>query len=106
MRPDTVRYLISEWHESIGHSLLIALGMPHSIADAMRDHDRPRPVPRPPKNLADVIYIANLMAGGKFEWLGRDSGVGAPENIELPIELIDLNVDVEKREKEMRSIFS
>lgn len=106
MRPDTVRYLISEWHESIGHSLLIALGMPHSIADAMRDHDRPRPVPRPPKNLGDVIYIANLMAGGKFEWLGRESGVGAAEKIELPIELIDLNDDVEKREKEMRSIFS
>lgn len=104
-RPDTVRYLISEWHESIGHSLLVALGMPHSVADAMRDHDRPRPVPRPPKSLGDVVYVANLIAGGKFEWLSRDADAGAAERIELPIELIDLNEDIQKREKEMRSIF-
>jgi HD-like signal output (HDOD) protein len=104
-RPDTVKYLITEWHESIGHSLLVALGMPHAIADAIRDHDRPRPVPRPPHNLADVVYIANLMAGGKFEWLNRDADAPAAERIELPIEFIDLAEDIEKREQEMRSIF-
>jgi HD-like signal output (HDOD) protein len=104
-RPDTVRYLITEWHESIGHSLLVALGMPHTIADAMRDHDRPRPVPRPPHNLADVVYVANFMAGGKFEWLSRDADAPAAEKIELPIEYIDLGEDIEKREQEMRAIF-
>lgn len=105
VRPDTVKYLISEWHESIGHSLLVALGMPHSVADAIRDHDRPRPIPRPPKNLGDVVYVANLMAGGKFEWLSRDSDAAAAEKVELPIEFFDLKEDIEKRQKEMRSIF-
>lgn len=104
-RPDTVRFLITEWHESIGHALLVALGMPHSIADAMRDHDRPRPVPRPPKNLTDVVYVANMIAGGKFEWLSRDSDAPAAERIELPNEYVDLAEDIEKRAKDMRAIF-
>ncbi|MBU1237056.1 MAG: HDOD domain-containing protein [Gammaproteobacteria bacterium] len=104
-RPDTIRYLITEWHESIGHSLLIALGMPHAIADAMRDHDRPRPIPRPPRNLADVVYVANVLAGGKFEWLSRDSDAAAAETVELPIEFVDMKADIETREKEMRAIF-
>jgi len=104
-RPDTVRYLITEWHESIGHSLLVALGMPHAIADAMRDHDRPRPVPRPPRNLTDIVYAANLMAGGKLEWLSRDADAPSAEKMELPMEYIDLSEDIEKRAKEMRAIF-
>jgi HD-like signal output (HDOD) protein len=104
-RPDTVRHLITEWHESMGHSLLIALGMPHAIADAMRDHDRPRPIPRPPRNLADVVYVANVLAGGKFEWLSRDSDAAAAETVELPIEFVDMKGDIETREKEMRAIF-
>ena len=104
-RPDTVRHLITEWHESIGHSLLIALGMPHAIADAMRDHDRPRPIPRPPRNLADIVYVANVLAGGTFEWLARDSDAAAAETVELPIEFVDMKADIETREKEMRAIF-
>jgi HD-like signal output (HDOD) protein len=105
VRPDTVRHLIIEWHESIGHSLLIALGMPHAIADAVRDHDRPRPVPRPPKNLADLVFVANFMAGGKFEWLSRDADAPAAETIELPNEYVDLFEEIDKRGKEMRSTF-
>ena len=104
-RPGTVKYLVTEWHESIGHSLLVALALPHSISDAVRDHDRPRPVPRPPKNLTDLVYVANLMAGGKYEWLTRDADAPSAERIELPIEYVDLAGEVNKREKEMRAIF-
>ena len=104
-RPDTVRYLITEWHESIGHSLLVALGMPHTVADAMRDHDRPRPIPRPLKTLSDVIYVANLIAGGKFEWLSRDSDAPSADRFELPIDFVDMVDDIEKRAKEMRAVF-
>jgi HD-like signal output (HDOD) protein len=104
-RPDTVRHLIIDWHESIGHSLLVALGMPHAIADAMRDHDRPRPVPRPPANLTDLVFVANLIAGGKFEWMSRDADMNAAEKIDLPPEYYDLNEDIEQRAKDMRAIF-
>lgn len=68
LRPDTAKYLVLRWHEAVGHALAVALGMPDEIADAMQDHDQPRVVPDPPKTLADVVYLANLIAGGKFEW--------------------------------------
>ena len=31
MRPDTVKYLMLQWHEGIGVSLLNALGLPEEI---------------------------------------------------------------------------
>ena len=36
-RPDTVRHLVYQWHESIGESLLFSLGIPEEIAIATRD---------------------------------------------------------------------
>ena len=77
-RPDTVTHLIDQWHDSIGHSLLLALGLPEEVADAMRDHDQPRELPATPRNLADVIYVANLLAGGASEWTYQ--GIDRPEH--------------------------
>jgi len=105
-RPDTVRHLISQWHESIGHSLLIALSLPETVADAMRDHDQPRPMPLPARTLSDIVYIANLMAGGKFEWLYRDADSGAAIDFALPAEYQALTGEVEQREHEMRAAFA
>jgi len=105
-RPDTVRHLISQWHESIGHSLLIALSLPESVADAMRDHDQPRPMPLPARTLSDVVYVANLMAGGKFEWLYRDADSAAAVDFALPAEYQALIGEVEQREHEMRAAFA
>jgi HD-like signal output (HDOD) protein len=68
-RPETVHYLILQWHESIGVALLGALGMPEEIIDAVAEHDQPRPLPSPPKTFRDIIYTANMLAGGHFEWL-------------------------------------
>lgn len=68
-RPDTLRHLILQWHESIGVAVLGALGMPEEVVDATADHDQPRPLPAPPKSFADVLYVANMLAGGHFEWL-------------------------------------
>jgi HD-like signal output (HDOD) protein len=69
MRPDTVKYLVFEWHESIGHSLLGALGLPEEIVDAVSDHDFVRQMPDPPRSLADVVYAANVLAARMFESL-------------------------------------
>lgn len=69
-RPDTVRHLIVQWHESIGESLLHALQLPEHIVTAVRDHDHPRePLLEAPRNLQEVIYAANVMAGGSMEWV-------------------------------------
>ena len=68
----SVRYLLARWHESIGHSLLMALGMPDEISEAVRDHESLRPVPEQPHDLADVIYVSNLLAEGMADWLGLE----------------------------------
>ncbi|GHU07428.1 hypothetical protein FACS1894158_15680 [Betaproteobacteria bacterium] len=72
-RPDTLRYLIVQWHESIGVTLLESLGLPKEIAQACTDHDHPRTVPDVPKTLADIVYIGNLLAGGHYTWLHHNS---------------------------------
>ena len=71
-RPDSVKYLIVQWHESIGVSLLNALGMPNEITEATVDHDHLRPTPVSVRTFSEVLYIANMLAGGHFEWLMQD----------------------------------
>lgn len=82
-RPETVKYLIVQWHESIGVTLLQALGLPEEIVEATIDHDQPRVVPDPPRTLTDVLYVANVLAGDHFEWIYQDVDptVGAPAEI-------------------------
>lgn len=82
-RPETTRHLVMQWHESVGVSLLHALGLPEEIVAATIDHDQPRAVPEHPRNLADVVYVANLMAGGHFEWLKMDFDAAAAKRAEL-----------------------
>jgi len=61
-RPDTVRYLIIDWHESIGVTLLNSLGVAEEIVQATIDHDRHRVVPAPVLTLADVVFVSNILA--------------------------------------------
>lgn len=63
-RPDSIKYLIAQWHESIGVSLLNALGLPDEIIDATIDHDHIRGTPQAIRNLSDVLYVANMLSGG------------------------------------------
>lgn len=67
--------LVLGWHESIGESLLHVLGLPERIVNAIHDHDHLHDVQNP-CNLGDILYFANLLAGGKFEWL---TGTTEPE---------------------------
>jgi putative nucleotidyltransferase with HDIG domain len=59
--------LLSGWHEGIGESLLHILGLPERITDAVRDHDHLQNV-ETPCTVRDVLYFANLLAGGDQEW--------------------------------------
>lgn len=77
--PKNVIELVVGWHESIGESLLHILGLPEHIIEAIRDHDHLRNTENP-CNLSDVVYFANLLAGGNFEWL---SGTPHPEQDEI-----------------------
>ena len=68
-RPDDLLGLLADWHESIGHTLAIALGLPQKMADAILDQDARRDWPDPVHSLTDLVYLANLLAGGSARWL-------------------------------------
>lgn len=95
-RPETTRHLVLQWHESIGVSLLHALGLPEEIVAACQDHDQPRPVPEHPRTLADVVYVANLMAGGHFEWLKMDFASAEARRAELQPVYIELIAEAKR----------
>ena len=105
-RPDTVKYLIMQWHESIGVSLLSALGIPEEIIDATADHDHIRPNPSPIRSFSDVVYVANMLVGGHFEWLMQDQ----PENLAEVTLLMEkysyLLPEIDALVVEMRACFS
>lgn len=105
-RPDSVRYLIIQWHESIGVSLLNAIGIPEEIVEATVDHDQLRPSPPVVRNLSDVIYIANMLAGGHFEWLLQDQADTPSDLIELNEKYAHLMPEIELIFNEMKSCFS
>ena len=105
-RPETIKYLIVQWHESIGISLLNALGLPENIVEAAIDHDQPRPVPEVIRTLADTVYVANVLAGARFEWLLQDLNTEAA-NPKLIHELYgEQSPAIEAATMEMLSVFA
>ncbi len=63
--------LLRGWHESIGEGLLHLLGLPEEIAKAISEHDHLSDVGTP-CSIRDVLYFANLLAGGDQDWLPSD----------------------------------
>lgn len=106
LRPETVKYLIIQWHESIGHTLLLALGLPEDIAEAARDHDQPRDMPLAPRNLGDIVHIANLLAGGTAEWLEADLDKAACVMQGLAPCYLELQQEIETRTEALRATFT
>jgi HD-like signal output (HDOD) protein len=104
-RPDTIKFLIVHWHESIGVSLLNALGLPEEIVLATEDHDHPRPPPLPPKTLRDLVYISNLLAGGHFEWLMQDQPRFLLEIEPIKAAFAHLKPEIDALAQEMRAGF-
>ncbi|WP_263771318.1 HDOD domain-containing protein [Propionivibrio soli] len=105
VRPDTMKHLIMQWHESVGVSLLNALGLPEEIVNATIDHDRPRSVPIPPRSLADVLYVANGLAGAQFEWLLQDIVPVPDETRALREHYGDLLGDIKAEAAGMTGVF-
>lgn len=105
-RPDTVKYLIMQWHESIGVSLLSALGIPEEIIDATADHDHIRPTPSPIRSFSDVVYVANMLVGGHFEWLMQDQPENSTELTLLKEKYNYLLPEIDALVIEMRACFS
>lgn len=104
-RPQTLKYLIAQWHESIGVSLLGALEMPEDIVEAVRDHDVLRPAPSTPKNLRDVVYLANMLAGGLFEWIHLDIDQETTRQFDPGEAYLALKPEIQEHALQMRAVF-
>ena len=105
-RPETVKHLVLQWHESIGVSLLDALGLPEDVVNASIDHDHPRPAPTTVRNLQEVVYVANVLAGTHFEWLYQDFDPEAGEPGVVRQNFRELLPGIEAEALDMQAIFS
>lgn len=105
-RPDSVKYLIIEWHESIGVSLLNALGLPEEIVIATEDHDRLRPPPPSLRTLGDIVYVANMLAGGHFEWTMQGNPMDPEALNVLEDTYAGLKPEIEAQLADMRRSFA
>lgn len=104
-RPDTIRYLMVQWHESIGESLVNALGLPEKIGMAIRDHDQPRELPVQPASLGDVVYVANILAGGVLEWMFKDLDSAVRKRGELSERYLELLPAIREHLDKVRTAF-
>lgn len=105
-RPETVKYLIMEWHESIGATLLNALGMPEEIVAATIDHDQPLAAPKTVRTLAEVVYVGNILAGAHFDWLHQDSDPRADAAATVRLTFADLLPAIHADTREMQAVFA
>lgn len=105
-RPDSIKYLIVQWHEGIGVTLLDTLGMPAEIVNATIDHDQPRPAPTTVRTLADIVYVGNLIAGAHFEWSHQDFDPDAGEVGLVRKNFSALVPEIEADTREMLAVFS
>ena len=106
LRPDTTKHLIIRWHESIGHALIVALGLPAEIADATIDHDHPRPITLPPRNLADIIYLANRLADPGIETIDLPGNAGLANKDTLRELSNQLGGEIDVHEASLKSAFN
>lgn len=104
--PEALTQLIMQWHESIGVTLLTALGLPEEIVSATADHDQIRTAPSPIRTLSDVVYVANMLAGGYFELHLQNEGSQHPDLVELESLYGYLRPQIDEFASEMHQIFA
>lgn len=104
-RPETVKYLIIQWHEGIGVTLLHALGIPDDIVNATIDHDQPRATPETVRTLADIVYVGNIIAGTHFECHHQDFDPDVGESAIYRQKYAELLPEIESETQAMQAIF-
>lgn len=110
MRPESLKHLIIQWHESIGVTLLNALSLPEDIVDSTIDHDHLRDEVPKLSSLRDVVYVANVLAGTFSEWMYQRHESYDEEKFRahlraLEEEFGDLLPDADKEAQELLDLF-
>ena len=101
IRPDSVRHLIAQWHESIGESLMGALGLPEPLIQATREHDQPHALEHGIRTLEDVVHVANRLAGGMAGWLFGDAEQAQEDPLLAMPEIAALLDEIEAANQEL-----
>ena len=105
-RPDTVKHLIIQWHESIGVTLLNALGLSEEIINAAIDHHQPRIQPVIVRDLPTIIYVASLLDDAHSEWMNSSMGLGISDDGVVREDFAALLPEIDRDANEMKTIFS
>ncbi len=107
VRPDTLRHVMMQWHESIGVSLLNALELPEDVVDATIDHDQPRAeLPVIVRTLSDIVYVANILGGAHSQWLDQDAETVSDTLLALQESFAEILPAIETETEEMLAVFS
>jgi HD-like signal output (HDOD) protein len=104
VRRESLKHLVIQWHEAIGLTLLEALHIPDDVIDAAREHDHLRPAPVVPKDLKDIVYIGNFLAGSHFEWLYQDVERAAIERHALGPQYTSLSDEIASHAEAMATV--
>jgi HD-like signal output (HDOD) protein len=59
--PVELASLVDAWHPAVGHAILVSLGAPDAVSEAVNRHEDDD-VRVPPKDLCDVLNIANRVS--------------------------------------------
>ncbi len=93
-RRESLKHLVIQWHEAIGLTLLEAMHVPGEVIEAAREHDLLRPAPTVPKDLKDIVYIGNFLAGSHFEWRYQDVDRAMIERHALGVQYTSLSDEI------------
>jgi len=105
-RPDTVKFLIMQWHESIGVTLLHALGVSEEVVNATIDHDQPRSVPETVRTLADIIYVGSVLDDAYFGRVQPDDDPAAGATALARRTFVEVLPKIESDARAMHTIFA
>lgn len=106
IRPDTVKHLVFEWHESIGNSLLVALGLPEEIVEACYEHEQIQELTTKLRNLRDVVAVANVVAARLLGKFAPAPDTTRMESFEIPEQYLELKDEIQAKAAEMMEVFS
>jgi len=70
--PLALQQLLVQWHDSIGHALLAAMGLPEEVLRVVQEHEQERTI-ETLKTLSDVLFVANRLANVEHGW--REPGL-------------------------------
>lgn len=60
--PDTVRWILDDWHTTVGRAILEEWDFPITIVEAIDEHEQLERSPDSRADLVDVLVLANILA--------------------------------------------